>query len=261
MDGKISKNDFDEDLGLLCRLVISRAMASHRAKEACRNDDSANPDWENNLSQSMLLSAYNEDLHKPLLKKYNVGSLSSVDGYNNSTIHGSYIYDRQTAEQAGMRRSISMATYFCITANPKHYTPYFTVLKINKKIAEQSYVSNPSEMEEIFYQFPKLSPPPQAYKFLDFNQDGKKDLIVLREDFTRGYTIASCRYQQDQETCVLGIAKDYVKPDAMFVEPKLVLDSDKQVTIQFFKDDQKVAEASYEISGEEVKLTKKNGFK
>lgn len=261
LDGRVSKNDFDEDMGLLCRLVISRAKAGSRPKDACLNDSSANPDWEMNLSQPMLLRSYNETLTEPFLKKFNVGELIVGGSYNNSTIHGSYVYDQQTYEKTGMHREVSRATYFCITSNPKHYTPYFSVLKLNKKVAEQTYVSVPPEVNLIYYQFPKLTPAPEALVFTDINKDGKDDLVFIRHDFMRGYSLGYCLYQEGQPSCALAISSDYVKPDQMFLQPKLKLEANKIAIIQFYKDEEKLAEAFYDYSSEDIKLKKTQGIK
>lgn len=261
LDGKKSKNDFDEDLGLICRLVVSRAIASYRTKEPCQNNTPQNPDWEMSLSQTVLLKTYNEMTSEAPLRKFSVSELSTSGGYNNSTIHGSYVFDRQTFEKEGQHRQVSFADYFCISASPKHYTPYFSVLKLNGRIADQSYISNPPDVEPIFFQFPHLNPSPDFFKFMDVNKDGKKDLVFLRRDFTRGYTIGYCEYQADQSVCKLEIGRDYVSPDGMFIEPKLEFGEKSQVKIQFFKEGNKVAEATYDLSGEEIKLKQKYGFK
>ncbi len=257
LDGKKSPGDFDEDLGVLCRLVISRAIASQRSVEAClAKEGDPNPDWEMDLDQKALLQYYNKTLREAALAKKGVGALSSTSGANNSTIHGSYVYDHQSREEAGAKREVSFATYFCITASPqKHYTPYFSVLKVSGKPVEQNSIANPPKAEPVLFQLPKTDFD-AAYEFYDLNGDGNKDIVILNRDIFEGFGLSACLYKAGQASCQEVKSPDFIKVDEMFAKGKLEIKSPREIKVQFSKDGKVLSDAVYEYSGNSLKLKK-----
>ncbi len=258
LDGKKSPGDFDEDLGVLCRLVISRAMAGQRSVEACSaKEGDPNPDWEMGLDQKALLQYYNKSLREASLGKKGVGALSGTSGTNNSTLHGTYVYDHQSREEAGANREVSFATYFCITASPqKRYTPYFSVLKIAGKPVEQNPITNPPKAEPVLFQLPKTDFN-TTYEFSDLNGDGNKDIVILDRDIFEGFGLSVCLYKSGQASCQEIKSPDFIKVDEMFAKGKLEIKSPREIKVQFSKDGKVLSNAVYEYSGNNLKLLKK----
>lgn len=260
LEGKKSSADFNEDLGTLCRLVVSRALAGQRANDACAYDpENITPDWEMGLEQRELQKYYSASLEGPALAKNGVGPLSGSHGINNSTIHGSYVYDDQTREEGGKQREVSFATYFCIGKDPKHYTPYFWSLKLGGKVADQGYVANPPKVELVLLQNSLYSGFMEASELADVNGDGNKDLVLVEKDLFKGYRPLVCLYQPKQTECFPIAPGDFVKLDEMFIKAKLVVQG-KQLKVEFSKDGKKIGEVAYQLSGKELKMTQKQGL-
>lgn len=258
LDGKKSKADFDEDLGALCRLRVSRAMASQRSTEPCTlKPGDINPDWKMDLSQKVLQKFYNEDLMRPVLQKFGVTELSDTGGVNNSTIHGSFVYDDQRQEVGGQKRSISFAAYYCIAQNPEHYSPYFWTFKINDKIVDQGYVANPPKVEKVLLQDNPYTGFMDASQLSDVDGDGNKDNVMLEKDIFKGYRPLVCLYQPNKTECFAVSTEDFVKIDEMFIKAKVVSIGNKQIKIEFSKDGKKIGNVTYQLDGKKLKLVQK----
>jgi len=257
LDGKKSSADFDEDLGTLCRLVVSRAMAGKRPNDACSFDpNNITPDWDNDLKQKSLLKYYNQTLALPVYAKNSIAKLSNTHGTNNSTIHGSYVYDDQSQEAEGKKRGVTFATYFCIGQNPKHYTPYFWSLKVDQKVVDQGYVATPPQVEKVLLQENPFNGFMEGETVADLNGDGHKDSIQLEKDIFKGYRPLVCLYQPNQPQCYPISTEDFVKIDEMFVKAKIVNVGSKQIKVEFSKDGKVLSDAVYEYSGNSLKLKK-----
>ncbi len=261
LDGKKSSADFDEDLGAICRLVISRAMAGQRATDACTyKPGDVNPDWQMDLSQKILQKFYNDDLMKPILAKFGITKVSDTHGTNNSTIHGSFVYDDQFQEEGGQKRSLSFATYYCIANNPLHYTPYFWTFKINNKIVDQSYVANPPKVEKVLLQDSPYTGFMDSSELADVDGDGAKDSVMLDKDIFKGYRPLVCLYQANKTACFPVTSNDFVDIDEMFIKAKIVLLGNKKLKVEFSKDGKKIGEVTYQLTGKELKLIQKQGI-
>jgi len=261
LDGRKVDDMFGEDLGVLCRLVISRAMAGQRAKEACiYKDGDIAPDYNADLPTD-LLARYNELLVTPHIAKGTISTLPSFAGHNKSTIHGSYIYNRQTNEQQGQKRKVSFAAYFCITDKPLiHYTPYFAVLKIEDKPIEQAYINDPPVLEPVFHQFAGAKNQLEVSGVVDLNGDGNKDVVFLLHDFMDGYSVNACLYQAGQPECKLVPAETSVdlKERLSSANPGLVI-SGMDVNLEFVDEGKPVAAATYRFSGSGMQVMEKKG--
>lgn len=261
LDGKKSSADFDEDLGALCRLVISRAMAGQRASDACTyKAGDINPDWQMELNQKELQKFNNAELMKPVLAKFGIAKVSGSQGINNSTIHGSFVYDDQMQEEAGQKRSLSFAAYYCIANNPLHYVPYFWTFKIDKKIVDQAYVANPPKVEKVLLQESPYTGFMDSSELADVDSDGNKDHIMLENDIFKGYRPLICLYQTNNTQCFPVSSNDFVKLDEMFIKAKIVLLGNKKLKVEFSKEGKKIGEVTYQLSGKELKLIQKQGI-
>ena len=199
LDGKTSSSDFDEDLGLLCRLRVARALASFREQAPCINDG-FNPDWSISLKEPLRLRLLNDLAGAKHFETHGITVEPKGVGYNNSTIHGSYVYNRFFYDtQRAAITYVSAATYFCRSGSPEHYVPFFFVLKIND--GPDANQGNSAKLQTLAMEYVETLPVEPAhainqigamevgiafagYDFGDVNADGKHDLVIIEARFS-----------------------------------------------------------------------------
>lgn len=284
LDGKIADDTFKADLGMLCRLVVSRNKASFRQTDPC-NNSGFNPDYDFDLNPEISLNMYVTGLQEQLLKQYGIGEPESLGG-STSTIYGTYRSTMDTREKEGQERSYSFSTYFCLTGNPVHYTPYFYVVGLSdasgtESIAGMDYIETPPVLDPVFSQFENNRDGIAEFKnegfrlpggyelknsilLADFDEDGNKDLLIIYENFFDDYYLpVICFYDKESDICTLKRALQNLPQPEMSssdISSSITTLDDNRFKLQILdprKKDAVVAESTYQYANGELAQFKK----
>jgi len=289
LDGKISDDVFETDLGMICRLVISRSQASFRKVDPCKNSDELNPDYEFHLNPEIGLQMYLVALQKQYLDKYGVGQGAYSFGNKGSTLYGSYHQSMDSYEKEGNKRHYNFDTYFCLTGEPVRYTPYFYSLEIYKdpndpdtsEIKGMDYIETPPVLDPIIDQFDNnkdgikklkdegfsltgLDKMENSSLIADLNGDGANDLLLVFRKYVDSYYLpVLCLYDKNGNSCTLVEAKEFLsipekaKYSATTMITPLTGNKFKLQILDTSADNAVVAETTYQYADDELSPVKK----
>lgn len=248
-DGRKSKSIFKSDMGVICRLQIARRKAGTRKVRPCHDDGSMSPDWNIELS-SWPLWFHARAIYAQTPKALRALARLEKSGYNNSTIYDTYvlgltksIFYRDVKKPSQRFR---FDVYFCQTVDgvhPKFYQPYFYVISkeqkskgakdwslIGKKMA---YIDKPPLARvKVLRQMPRsVKSDFKTFELVDFNQDGKKDVIFIEELGHNQYRPGVCLYAKGKASCKKIVADTTIKSKIFFQKVGMTWKINKQITI------------------------------
>jgi hypothetical protein len=196
-----SDPDAKTELAPICRLLVARRASGGRATAPCLARRSITPDWDPAIRDTFSLEIDNKLLSQAPLARHGIKVPEETAGFNNSTIHGTYVFDRQFGD--GGRR-VQFATHFCIADGPYRYVPYYYTLSLDDKGVDEAAVAKPPEAP-ILEQVARFKNEDDQHTFLyvDLNGDRKKDIVVMRNhNSSRTHALAACLYNPKGSDCV-----------------------------------------------------------
>lgn len=226
LNNKRSTDFYKSDMGLMCRMLISRKQAGKRAEHQCTDD------YEYDLP-STSIELYKNRLLRKLTNKYKdkgMGKhLSYSSGSSSGTSMSTYVYTtglRSTTKNDSIDYSLKI--FFCVggdkpknmadidTAKYLYYQPYYYEFSFSKtsnkvlvdEINDYTYLENPALAKvKVLQQLNrKIEDNMKQPELADINKDGELDLIFIDEKMkydrtTPGYRVGVCLYQAEQSFC------------------------------------------------------------
>jgi len=266
LDGKL---EGDDDLGMVCRLRIARALATFREQAPCITDEEMNPDWSISIEEPLRLREINERVAASHFSSHGITSERTDTTFNNSTIHSSYIFNTFFYDpNRSPRTYVSSATYFCRSGTPEHYVPFFYVLKINDgpaaekgqgssavlRILAMEYVETlPVGAEHVLHQLGGLAIREMTgYAVADVNGDGHEDVVVVDKRWSDPkYPLRVCLFESKAEACRMIEVDSGLASDKFRAEPRVRV-AGGQITVRLLEGDTFLADQIFVVQGDKV---------
>jgi hypothetical protein len=218
LDQRISKETFPEDLGLVCRARVARALAARRKQFPCKDLGSGNADFTIGQEQDFRLLAFNDLLSRQKLGPRGLSVSRGSGTLGGGTIQATYVLDRALRDSQGADQG-QARVYFCMSGEPQRYHPYFFAWvrggepradmpdQGRPEIAVMSeYIEEPPAKAHVAYQLGdwKSQAFRQYYELSDLDGDGVEDFVLV-EQFNEGkgsrYELSSCLYRPKASDC------------------------------------------------------------